>query len=403
MRVLCVSAQLPGHLDWGGYAATVALLQQRGHELLWASGREVSGLLQARGLPTHTLTETGWRWPPPPPFRPAPGDSREAILIHRQRRSLDQWLDVDRVETATAELVIVAQQFRPDLILSEMFMAGAALVAEMVDAPFAVVGWPAPPRNASTSDQPTTVEARQRLDTLLDRFDLRGSNWTENGLPALCSPHGHVTFWSDRWFGTKPVTPTEHVGGKAAAAQSAPPADLPPPALDPWALITLGTSFNDDPAFFVASASAADRIGAVPLVVHGRRPGDERVGQFQAQLPASARLFPMLDLHATLPHVAVAIHHGGAGTTHALVTHAIPQIVVPHAADQQRQARGVARTGVGFHMAPRQASVENLERALAALLPDRSDYHQNAHVLRDEFAALGGVERAADLLERLAS
>ncbi|MEZ4555281.1 MAG: hypothetical protein R2851_10965 [Caldilineaceae bacterium] len=86
-----------------------------------------------------------------------------------------------------------------------------------------------------------------------------------------------------------------------------------------------------------------------------------------------------------------------------LVCHGVPQAVVPHAADQQRQAQGVARTEVGFHIAPAQATVDNLTQALAQLLPDRSPYRAQARQLQHEFAALGGVPRAAALLEAVAT
>ncbi len=104
-------------------------------------------------------------------------------------------------------------------------------------------------------------------------------------------------------------------------------------------------------------------------------------------------------LCAILPYTAAAIHHGGAGTTHALVVHAVPQVVVPHAADQHRQARAVAHTGAGFHMPPRRTTIDNLVNCLAALLPDLSVYRSHARTLQAEFDALGGVPAAATMLE----
>ena len=101
-----------------------------------------------------------------------------------------------------------------------------------------------------------------------------------------------------------------------------------------------------------------------------------------------------------LPYTAAAIHHGGAGTTHALVTRAVPQILVPHAADQQRQAQGVVRSGVGLAFAAKEVTIELLEDALAAILPDLSSYRSAALQLRDEFAQLGGVEAAAQWVEK---
>ena len=70
MRVLFLSAQMPGHLDWGGYLQTAAELARRGHDTLWASGRRGAGPPSQRAnvaLP-RAWRNTGWRWPPPPPL-----------------------------------------------------------------------------------------------------------------------------------------------------------------------------------------------------------------------------------------------------------------------------------------------------------------------------------------------
>ena len=108
-----------------------------------------------------------------------------------------------------------------------------------------------------------------------------------------------------------------------------------------------------------------------------------------------------VDFAAVLPDVAAAIHHGGAGTTHALVTHAVPQIVVPHAADQVLQAQGVMRTRVGLHIPPKQVTIPVLVDALAQALPDLSPLRAAALDLQAEFHALGGVPAAADRVEAL--
>ncbi|MBE2238816.1 MAG: hypothetical protein IAE81_13575, partial [Caldilineaceae bacterium] len=97
MRYLFVSAQLAGHLDWGGYLATAAALQQRGHEVTWASGMEVAPLVEATKLSFAPLAETGWRWPPPPPLTRPADLSDEAWRQVRGERALDQWLDPPRV------------------------------------------------------------------------------------------------------------------------------------------------------------------------------------------------------------------------------------------------------------------------------------------------------------------
>ncbi|MCC6167201.1 MAG: hypothetical protein IT329_08250, partial [Caldilineaceae bacterium] len=76
------------------------------------------------------------------------------------------------------------------------------------------------------------------------------------------------------------------------------------------------------------------------------------------------------------------------------------QIVVPHAADQMRQAQGVARCQVGLAIPPKEVTVDRLVAALAQALPDRSPLRVYAQTLQAEFDALGGVPAAADRLER---
>ncbi len=289
MRVLFVSAQMPGHLDWGGYLQTAAETSRRGHETLWASGPEVRTAVRLAAVPFHTLANTGWRWPPPPPLSPDAVRDADSLRLLRQERALDQWLDVERVAHATQELDEVARTFRPDLIVSEMFVAAAGLVAEMRNAPLAIAGWPAPVRQrrpSADATEPMATHARDRLQALLDRFQLDGGNWTAHGPPALRSPHLHLTYWSPSWFGTgEPQPPDAHVGGIAPQAPPAPPADLPSPDMAPWVLITLGTSFNRDPNFFINAAHAAHRLGCLPLVVFGSDLA-ARLGPGDAAAPA---------------------------------------------------------------------------------------------------------------------
>ncbi|NJN82372.1 MAG: hypothetical protein HC802_08920 [Caldilineaceae bacterium] len=330
MRFLFVSAQLPGHLDWGGYLATAMTLQRMGHDLLWASGDAVRDQLAQAGIRQHTLIETGWRWPPPPPLQPVPkqdanADPAEAERAFRQRkqlRSLDQWLETERVVAAAHELLSVAENYRPHLIVGETFMASAAIVGELTDTPFVVAGWPAPLSRPQSSSDAMVELARVRLQDILTRCRASGRNWTAEGPPALCSPHMHVTYWSPTWFsGIEHGAQTRHFGGLANALPAAPrllPPLLPEADDGPWVLVTLGTSFNNDPNFFIAAAHAVDRMGGIPLLALGRPLRPQVLAPLQGRLPASARLFELVNFQELFPHLAAAIHHGGAGTTHRL-------------------------------------------------------------------------------------
>ncbi len=397
MRAIFVSAPLPGHLDWGGFLSTAAAWQATGHAALWVSGDAVAPLVDAAGVPFAAVAETGWRWPPPPPL-PAPtaAEQRAAWQTARAARALDQWLDIARVAAAVDELTALAERYRPDLIVSEMFVAAAGIVAERLGIPFVVAGWPALYGATASPADPLVAIARQRLEQLLGRWQLTGQNWTSEGPPALRSPHLHLTFWCASWYRGLALLPQNaHVG--AAPPNALPPLpDLPSPEELPWVLITLGTSFDDDPAFYIAAAQAADQLGCLPLLVG--RSIVQQAGRLD--LPPAAVVRATVDFRSTLPYTAAAIHHGGAGVTHALARHGVPQIVSPHAADQIHQARGVERSGVGLHLPPRTVTPARLATALAALLPDLSEQRRNAERLRSELTQLGGAEHAAVLLEK---
>ncbi len=412
MRFLCVSAQLAGHLDWGGYLPTAVELMRAGHDVLWATGRELQSHLAAQNVPIHILQETGWRWPPPPPIQKGTVSEEEFQRL-RMVRSLDQWLDVARVRAATLELVEVAKRFRPHLIVSEMFTAAAAIAAELLGVPFTVAGWPAMQTQSSgpKADAPGAVGklAQARVDSLLADFGATGVNWALDGPVALRSPSLHLTYWSPRWYaGARLLPQTRMVGGIA-------PAPLPPesPWLDqlpsdrPWIFITLGTAFTRDTNFFLIAARAAAEVGGVPILAVGKgfdavvtKGGwsPREVEALRTGLPQPSVLVERVRFAEVLPHTGAAIHHGGAGTTHALVTHGIPQIVVPKAADQARQASGVARSGVGYHIPPNLLTVPLAAEALQKILAGDAPARLNAATLQEEFASLGGIPKAAQIL-----
>ena len=400
MRYLFVSAQIPGHLDWGGYLPTAIQLQQRGHTILWATGQAMAPLLTRAGIPGHFLAETGWRWPPPPPLQPAPGADPEVVRQQRALRALDQWLEEERVAQATAALVELGRTFRPDVVVSEVFLSAGGLAAEVLGCPFVVAGWPAMQPKAGSNE--TIVDAaRQRLYRLCDRFGITGANWTQSGPPAQESPLLHITYWSPRWYeGVALLPQTRHVGGLATPSPNAAPLSADE---QPTVFITLGTSFGQDANFFILAARAAEAMGCLPILALGGQFKAEQEAALRQQLPPTAIVEQRVDLNVVLPYVTAAIHAGGAGVTHALVTHAVPQLIVPHAADQIHQAQGVVRSGVGHHLPAQQATVETMIDGLAELLPDLSPLRVAAQELRDEFAQLGGVATAAALVERVVS
>ncbi|WP_406633685.1 glycosyltransferase [Pseudarthrobacter quantipunctorum] len=90
--------------------------------------------------------------------------------------------------------------------------------------------------------------------------------------------------------------------------------------------------------------------------------------------------------HMVLPRAAAAIHHGGAGTVHAVARAGIPSVVVPFIADQPFWGAVLHRRGLGPQPVPyRKVTADSLARALG-----------EARSCRIQAARTGGLVRAED-------
>lgn len=75
------------------------------------------------------------------------------------------------------------------------------------------------------------------------------------------------------------------------------------------------------------------------------------------------------------------IHHGGAGTTLTALNAALPQLVLPHGADQFRNAEIVTKCGAGATVAPADLNADRV----ADLLSD-NEMRESAAAVSAEMA-----------------
>jgi MGT family glycosyltransferase len=408
-RIWCISAPLYSHTDWGGYLKTALALQARGHEVTWVSSAGIAGVIDRAGMAFATIAQTGWLWPPPPPpdiraLKPA-----EAVML-RYRRALDTWLSEDLVGAGVESILSLAREHgKPDVIMTDPFLTAAALAAEALDVPLVVCGWPAqrdlndeflfPVQKALGS------ESRERVERLCARFGLSGRYISQGPTPSVLSPHLHISYFSAGWYLADAATilpQTVFAGGQPETPRDSPPDWLSAiPADAPIALITLGTTFVGELGFFSWSARAAVRAGFVPVVVIGHHPYTaEEKAALKAALPKTTRLLNWAPFAHVLPRTRLIFHHGGMGTTHAALVHGVPQIVVPHAADQRGQARRTAQAKVGLNLTAHDVRQGMLLTAAKALRDDEG-VRANCRAMAEELAASGGSEAAALAVERM--
>jgi UDP:flavonoid glycosyltransferase YjiC (YdhE family) len=124
-------------------------------------------------------------------------------------------------------------------------------------------------------------------------------------------------------------------------------------------------------------------------------------GVAAADLPANVHLLADAPHGWLFPRVALAIHHGGAGTAHAAARAGVPSVVVPFAGDQPFWADRLRRAGVAPAPVPaRSLSAERLARAIDEA--DKDALRARAVELAASIAREDGVKTAVTAIETLA-
>jgi MGT family glycosyltransferase len=404
MRFWFTSAPLSGHLDWGGLLKTAQVLQSRGHDVIWISEAGIGGSIQRAGLPFEAVEQIGWLWPPPPLPDPRSLPPLDAMML-RYRRALDTWLSVDLAIPAVEALCALADRIgTPDAIVTDPFISAAAVAAEKLAIPLVVGGWPAGP--PLDEDQLLYVQRElgrdgvHRIEQLREQFGIQGINFGGGSAPCVQSPLLHISYFNSYWYQGESFLPqTEFVGGMATSPRGDPPAWLADiPRDQPLGMVTLGSVFTGDLGFFAWGAHAIAAHGMIPLVVIGNNPiTPEEKAELKRNLPGGTRLLNWVDFDHVFPRLKVLIHHGGMGTTHAAILHAIPQVIAPHAADQRGQARRARQAKIGLELSADDIRKGQLGPAVQAVMTTPLVI-ETARKLAESFAVLGGPDRAAELI-----
>lgn len=100
--------------------------------------------------------------------------------------------------------------------------------------------------------------------------------------------------------------------------------------------------------------------------------------------------------HSTvLPQIGVALHHGGAGTTHAMLRAGVPSVIMPFIADQPWWAARLQRAGLGPAAVSRKTSARRLTAALVHAITCGDAVRASAELIALE----DGLGRALSVLE----
>lgn len=211
-----------------------------------------------------------------------------------------------------------------------------------------------------------------------------------------------------RAAGIKPATPAVPAGSFVPASPQilGRPRDWPPTTYLTGAWAVAGNmkpapteigEFADKGPFLYAgfgSMAAGDPEMLAKAIIDSARDTGHRVllatGWGGLRVPADREGDDVLqvdtvDHPAVLPLALMAIHHGGAGTTHAAAAAGIPSIVVPFVADQPFWARQLAARGLAPAPIPyKKLTRERLTPAIAEALELRANSAKIGALVREE-------------------
>ncbi|MFH8759018.1 macrolide-inactivating glycosyltransferase [Streptomyces atroolivaceus] len=160
-------------------------------------------------------------------------------------------------------------------------------------------------------------------------------------------------------------------------------------------LVSLGSSYTDEPAFYRECVKAFGDLPGWHVVLQiGAHVDPSALGD----VPDNVEVHPWVPQLAVLRQADAFITHAGAGGSQEGLATGTPMVAVPQAVDQFGNADMLQALGVARHLPKEEADAASLRAAVLALVDD-PDVAARLAGIRERMAGEGGTVRAADLIE----
>lgn len=357
--------------------------QAGGHQVLWATGSGACGRIEQRGIATIPVGLAGTGMPEYRRRYPdAAGLRGEDIARHMFPRLFGEVYAPPMVR----DLLGPAREWGPDLVVHE----AAAFAGPVVAAALGV-------RHVTHSFGDAIPEER-----LHDAGDRVAPLWEAAGLTAPgFGGNGQYLYLNIYPARFQPKLPAYVQRSQALRPTSldAVPGDVLPPGFpepgDPLVYLTLGTVFAD-PTVLHAAAAGIAALGVRLVVTVGPGGDPSAVGELGPRALVE-RYIPQTLL---LGRCDAVVSHAGSGTFLAALACGRPQVCLPQAADQFRNAAHCARSGAGIDLGQGARDSGAVGAAVARVLAD-SSFRHTAEAIGEEIAAMPAPEEVADVLATL--
>lgn len=359
-RALFTSCPAYGHLL--PMLPVIRAAERAGHEVRVATGPDLHDQLAARGLdargvgPTWqeawSAHEAVWADPDPPEEQKMMGGIVALFGTPAVAR--------------LADLVEMAQEWRPDVIVHEVLEAAGPLLARRLGVPGVVHGF--------GPMFPFYAELLGPAGALIGEPELWAQASSERALdicPPSLRPDGPPP-----WPDAIPLRPSAGEPGEVPTrVAEALAGDRP------VAYFTLGTVKNAEAADFTAGLTALAGYDGVVIATTGRPIDPEELGP----IPANVILEQFVPQAPVLERADLVVSHSGSGTMLGGLVHGVPQVALPRGTDQPQNAALLASAGAGLVVAPENYAVETIRSAVEQVTGDPA-YRGAAERVRDEIA-----------------
>ncbi|WP_433082671.1 glycosyltransferase [Dactylosporangium sp. CA-052675] len=356
MRVLVTTCPAHGH-----FLPLVSLcwsLRAAGHDVLVATPEPFVAYAATAGLPVVAATDP---FDPRAVMRPEPAADRRELLTGTGR-------GFGRLAARTVDgLADLVESWRPALVLTEPTEFAGPIAAAALGVPFAI-------QTYGIASRPELHDAaHDELAPVYARFGLAAPPPEALRLD-VCPAELQLPR-------QPPSRRMRYVPYNGAAEE---PGDLGDPGR-PLAVVTAGSFLGRAPAVQALLLGIVERLGALGLAV--ALAVDPAVRDQLGPLPEHVVAAGWLALDQVLPRAAVAIHHGGAGTTMTCAAHGVPQLAMPFVNDNFDHGERVAAAGAGRCVPGAEADPALVSAAVQELLGDPSVSSATRRLAADNAAA----------------